>query len=105
MGYATSHKLNVTGVNDTDIIGQLRAENKEARYALLPDGRSNEACNWYDHEKDMRAFSKKHPNVLFCMEGEGEESGDIWKEYYQNGLMQRCKAVITFEEFNSLELK
>ena len=62
-------------------------------------------CKWYEHEKDMRAVSSKYPETLFLLEGEGEESGDIWKKYFLNGKMQTCKSIITFEEFDKSKLK
>ena len=87
------------------LIEQFVEENEHAKYALCSNGDCRESCGWYEHEKDMRSFSKKHPKAIFILSGEGKESGDIWKEYYKNGKMQRSKAVITFEEFNPKNLK
>lgn len=64
-----------------------------------------ESCKWYDCEKDMKSFSKSYPNVLFKISGEGEESGDIWVKYFQNGLMQTCKAEIVIPPFDPAKLK
>lgn len=55
---------------------------------------------WYDHDDDMIKLSKEHPELLFALKGEGEESGDIWKTYYLNGKMQHCKAKIIFDDFS-----
>jgi hypothetical protein len=46
-----------------------------------------------------------YPDALFKLSGEGEESGDIWIEYYQNGKVQVCKAIISFASFDSNLLK
>lgn len=50
---------------------------------------SGEASKWYEHEKDMRVISKHYPSILFTLHGRGEEQGDVWVEYHQNGKMQR----------------
>ena len=34
---------------------------------------------WYDWEDDMKKLATKFPNILFVLEGDGEESGDIWE--------------------------
>jgi hypothetical protein len=62
-------------------------------------------CKWYDHDEHMRQVSKANPETIFILEGEGEESGDIWKKYYLNGKRQEAKAIITFEPFDEKKLK
>jgi hypothetical protein len=62
-------------------------------------------CKWYEHEEDMRRLSNMFPTVFFTLEGEGEESGDIWKEYYLGGKMQKCKARLEFDDFDKAKLK
>ena len=104
MGYYTRHELEVIE-GEHSLIAELVGENEEAAYAIDEDGSAEESCKWYDHEKDMRAFSKKHPEALFRVSGEGEESGDIWAEYYRAGKMQACKAKIVIPEFNAELLK
>ena len=59
-----------------------------------------DSCKWYDHDKQMREISKKYPETIFILEGEGEESGDIWKKYYLNGKCQVAKAEVIIPEFD-----
>lgn len=61
--------------------------------------------SWYEHESDMKKISREFPGVLFLLEGEGEEAGDLWKKYFRSGKMQTAKAVITFEPFDESKLK
>lgn len=75
-----------------------------AECAFDSRGRTNQDCKWYEHEKDMRKFSKKYPDVVFELIGEGEESEDRWKKYFKNGKMQYAKAKIEYEEFDENKL-
>lgn len=52
----------------------------------------------YDHQDHLKAMSIRFPNVLFILEGEGEEHGDVWKKYFSDGKMQKIKVKIVFEE-------
>lgn len=122
MGYYTSFSLStVTGNAETRIpitaedadgnpvtvftrtpkpIEILREElSKQVGYNPFED-----SCKWYDHDKDMMAFSKLYPDVVFALKGEGEESGDIWVTYYKNGKRQHCKAIITYDEYDASKL-
>lgn len=100
MGYQTSHELTmVKGSND--LISELREFSEEASYAIADNGDTGGQCKWYRHRDEMVAFSKLHPNELFKLSGEGEQAGDIWDEYYKNGKIQICNAVITKPNFNS----
>ena len=100
MGYYTRHELEI--ISGDDYITDYKKEIGEI------SGYGNclyDSIKWYEHEKDMRKYSKNHPNTLFKLIGEGEESGDLWHEYYLNGKMQRVKAQIIFEDFDSKKLE
>jgi hypothetical protein len=97
MGYYTNYSLSVDKDEDfhKENIRQLSG------YGGLFDG---DGCKWYDHEMDMRRYSKEHPQILFTLSGEGEESPDIWKKYFKNGKMQVAKANIQFDAFDPKKL-
>jgi hypothetical protein len=61
-------------------------------------------CKWYEHTEDMRNVSKKYPNVLFTLTGNGEEPDDMWVKYFMNGKVQIEKAVITYGKFDLKKL-
>lgn len=46
---------------------------------------NSDDTKWYEHNKDMKEISLKFPDVLFTLNGEGEETGDIWRKYFKNG--------------------
>ena len=55
------------------------------------------SCTWYEHDDDMLTLSRAFPDVLFTLEGVGEEHPDIWKTQYKNGeIVRKQRAVITF---------
>lgn len=65
----------------------------------------DDSCKWYDHEADMRKFSKRYSEVVFTLRGEGEESGDLWIKYFKNGKMQTANARIEYDSFDEGKLK
>jgi hypothetical protein len=104
MGYYTRHELEIQN-GSNDLIQELREFSEEASYAIDGDGSTEEPTKWYRHEEELRLFSALHPKVIFKIIGEGEEAGDLWHEYYMDGMRQVCKAVISYPHFNSDFLK
>lgn len=96
MGYYTRHELEIKKGEDYSIDYEEEiGECSEYGSCVF-----SEEIKWYNHEEYMREYSKKHPQVVFALKGIGEEEGDIWIEYYKNGLMQRENAKITFGEYS-----
>ena len=114
MGYTTYHYLTVRGkeftqetldklnewLTNRNIIGYAIVEgefcyrpNTDDFVAEFP---GNEFVKWYEHEEDMIACSKEFPDLTFLLHGEGEESGDMWDEYFQNGKSEICTAQIVY---------
>jgi len=108
MGYYTKFDLEVVGISWQEaynIIADLRSVDENAEYALDECGESSfERLKWYSHEQDMKKFSEKYPDEVFKLQGEGEESGDVWIKYFRNGKVQVCKAVLVFEEYDPRKL-
>lgn len=99
MGYYTRHKLEILEGNDfsTDYkkeISDLSGYRNAFEYEI----------KWCEHQRDMIEYSKLHPKVVFKLSGEGEESGDLWVEYYQNGKFQREKTQIVIAGFDPSKL-
>ena len=96
MGYYTRYELTVE---------DCERHEKEIELIAGYSGLFDDELKWYEHESNMREHSLNHPNVLFRLDGEGEESGDIWIEYYKNGKMQKTKAKLMFDDFREELLK
>lgn len=101
MGYYTRHELTViNGDNETDY---------EQEISDTTDGYDKHwlwgsETKWYDCQKDMIKYSKKHPDVTFLIDGEGEEIGDIWKAWFKNGKKFYSKVSLVFDEYNEDKL-
>lgn len=102
MGYYTTYEVSVHIGNEyfEDLENEI-ATTSAAEYGNPFD----ESCKWYEHEKHMKDFSKKHPETVFVLHGEGEESGDIWYKYFHNGKMQEARAKITYDDYDPKKLK
>jgi hypothetical protein len=94
MGYYTRHELEILEGDDnvTDYEKEI-TENYQGAYF-------EDETKWYNHKNDMVDYSKKHPDTLFLLSGEGEEQPDMWREYYKNGLSHRIVGVMAFEDFD-----
>lgn len=64
----------------------------------------SDMVKWYEHDEDMRELSKRFPETVFCLHGEGEESGDLWRTYYKNGKAQECNAKIVYDDYDENKL-
>lgn len=80
-----------------DRVAEWIKGNEEASGTLELDGSAGESSKWYDHEKDLIQLSQLEPDVLFTLEGEGENNEDIWKKYFLAGDVQEAKATVTIE--------
>lgn len=100
MGYYTSFSFQVLDGNDgvTDYEEEIM---DISGYGYLFD----DSVSWYTHQFDMRLLSSRHPTTLFKLTGDGEDSGDLWEEYYLGGKMQRCDAKITFDPYDPSKLE
>lgn len=101
MGYYTQHSLSI--LPEGSVIDQSDHE-KEISTLSGYDYCFSYPIKWYDHENDMRKYSKLYPNLIFVLRCEGEEFDDIRIEYYKNGKVQKTKAVLVFDQFDESKL-
>ena len=111
MGYYTNFTMKVLDESmvevDSSVYPEFAEESLYDGYFSVQDLISNDAdnCKWYDHEEDVREYSKKFPNLVFILDGEGEEPGDIWREFYKNGKSYRWDLEHTLPEFEEGKLE
>lgn len=104
MGYRTDFTLTVDSGDLEEIVDKL---NEISGYEF-DRGFGQATCyeiKWYDYDEDMRKLSTMFPDVLMTLDGAGEESGDIWRNYYKNGKCQNAYANIVYDEFNEASLR
>lgn len=106
MGYCTDFELMVDG--NVDIVEIKQKLDHLSTYDFYLKERcvlSLDEAKWYDHVKNMRELSSFYPDVVFTLFGVGEEQGDIWREYYKGGRLQRENAKITFDPYDESKLR
>ena len=101
MGYYTTYTLRTTRGCDNQ--EEIEEKLQEISGNSIKFG-WDDSYKWYTHEQDMKELSEIYTETTFILEGEGEESGDIWRKYFKNGKMQVCKAEIVFPAFNESKL-
>lgn len=60
---------------------------------------------WYSHNEHMIMLSKFWPDHIFEVYRIGEDEGDMYKNYYRDGLVQSERAEIQFLPFDESKLK
>lgn len=101
MGYYTKYELIVS---DGDYL--LHGKNLEEVSGCCSSSiiLGNREIKWYDHEDNMKEYSKQHPTVLFTLIGLGEDSELPWTKYFYNGKMQVAHTELVVEEFRKEKL-
>jgi hypothetical protein len=115
MGYQTDFNLRMTGNPKLFEIARKDAKYLrrkelngcsfwEVNELLQNELHVNENMKWYDWERDMRMFSKRHPKILFILKGFGDEPGDVWIAYIQNGKAQVEDECIEYPKLDKKKL-
>ena len=60
------------------------------------DAWTGDTMKWYDHVDDMIALSKEYPNLIFMLEGVGEEFPDAWRKWFHNGQYEESYAEVVY---------
>lgn len=110
MGYYTSYSLQCYGPED-----KIEAFEQELLESTKSDGEYdhevNELIKWgcvyaklYDIEKWIDGLAPKHPDILICLSGDGEESDDLWETRWKGTESECQKAIIPPFENNNLQI-
>ena len=66
---------------------------------------TREGVTWDTDHEDMLEFSKKFPDIVFCLHKIAEEDSDRWKSYYKDGKSQMCPVRFEYDEYDERKLK
>ena len=107
MGYQTAYKLQILNPNESnkDAICEFKNGCDDADCAINAEGETEQRWKWYEHETDLKSFSKKYPDTIFKLSGEGEDSGDIWSLYCKNGKSRKENAELFNADYCEDKLK
>jgi len=95
MGYYTRYSIDIEtlqmpSVDEVALILQEKTgySVEYFREALTKGIGYSEEIKWYSVVDDMKDISRAYPNVMFRVEGRGENIGDEWVRYFVNGKVQ-----------------
>ena len=59
----------------------------------------------YDWERDLIQVSSEFPEVFITVDGDGEESDDIWRAFIKDGAIQFAAARIVYDEYDPAKMQ
>lgn len=83
MGYYTYFSINKVKGSDKDMDNLVK--DIDAKTGLRFSDDNCQEAKWGDYEEDCLKLSKKYPNLVFQLDGDGENSDDLWAERFHNG--------------------
>ena len=105
LGYYSNYQLLIVHKDSDAIMADFRENNEEARVAMDENGETDTPIKWYDHERQLKEFSKKYPDAMFQLHGEGESGGeDTWQFYFKNGKGYKDFVIMTFPDFDESKM-
>lgn len=103
MGYYTDYEIQMEN-EPIGLLSYLSKEDMLESYLFAALTGQGSEMKWYEHEEDLRKFSKDFPATLFRLDGRGED-GEVWIKYFKDGKMQKCPGRVVYDEFNEKELR
>ena len=92
MGYYTTYTLNKISGSD----GDFDALVKDIRVKSGVDFSSHnvQEAKWSRHDDDMHELSRKYPDLVVQLDGDGQDSDDLWATRYRDGESESVGAVL-----------
>ena len=105
MGYETDYKLTTEPRISQEKYLELLLKTSDYEWWEIEGEGLAMSAKWYNHEDHMKTVSLMVKDVLFKLEGDGEEAGDEWIKYFKNGKSTTCNRITVLEEFKEENLK
>lgn len=90
MGYNTAYRIEITGKDNDLALAYLE---KISGYG---ESIHDESIKWFNCVEDAEKTSKRFPEVLIEIYGDGDESDDNWRMLIKNGKAKRVTATLTY---------
>lgn len=105
MGYYSQYSLTqLQNAIPAEVLAALIAADECASAALDADGDTRRPQKWYEHEECLCAWSDRHPDTLFVLHAEGEDSDGIWDKYFLRGQLVHTELFTGLGMFDSATL-
>ena len=95
MGYYTYFTIEVIP-DQPDDLPQVFKDVTDIDFTEL----SNDSIKWYDYQSNMSDISRKYPNHVFKLTGDGEDYDDKWQAVFVNGNYQQVYAELIYPTIN-----
>ena len=60
-------------------------------------------AKWYSYDTDIRELSLRYPDITFRVNGDGEDSDDLWQDFWHNG--KRFSERVMFADYKDIKDK
>lgn len=92
-------------LNELPFVEAWIRENLEEEFEYTGFEESHGETKWYEWEEDLTRLSAAFPGVLFVVDREGEENGDMERGWFLNGNAVTIPAEVRFPlpDFRYLE--
>lgn len=84
MGYLTTFSFNLINGPEEQYDKLLKDIEEITGIKDVSEYESLDA-KWYDADKDLKQLSKKYPDITFSVWGDGEDSEDVWQQFWHAG--------------------
>lgn len=101
MGYQTYYTLSLDPQNEKKLAEIIETE--ELLDIFDHEGNATDWYKWYEYRSDMITVSRRHPDLIFCLRGEGEDREDNWMEYYHDGKFKHLQPELRWPSFEDVE--
>ena len=102
MGYLTYFMLNKIEGTDEDFEALMEDIERETGMDFASACGDCVEGKWYDYGEDMCRLTKKYPDLLVELYGDGENSDDQWAARYRNGEEEHVQFIRDDVHFHKL---
>lgn len=103
MGYYTEYEMTVKAKTEAELNDAIDFLNQISRISFVKAEFNTLHRKWYEHEADLKKLTHKMQAIEVELDGDGEESGDVWIKRFKQWKMQvsrQTQAMTPFSDWN-----